>query len=135
MTTGCLGERSLIAAANSSPFIAGMAKSVMTTSNLPLSNMARASLPLLAVSTTWPSKLSIILTASQTKGSSSTTRIRRLGKAGGAFGITVGTLSEFGRIASNCLGAVVIASHTRTTKPLIEVVQQQRRVDYIYPKV
>src|SRR5258708_22705782 len=65
----------------------GIAKSVITRSNLPASNMANASFPLLAVSTTCPSKSSIILTASQTNGSSSTTRIRRWGKAGALIGI------------------------------------------------
>src|SRR5258708_7124153 len=64
----------------------GMAKSVMTKSNFPTSNIASASLPLLAVSTTCPSKVSIILTASQTNGSSSTTKILRCGKAGALIG-------------------------------------------------
>src|SRR5947207_2298907 len=82
MITGCLGARALIVAANSSPFMLGIAKSVITTSNLPESKVANASFALLAVSTVWPSKFSIIFTASQTNGSSSTTRMRFFEGAG-----------------------------------------------------
>src|SRR5690348_5314052 len=76
-----------MAAASSSPFISGIAKSVITRSNLPLSKMVKASLALPAVSTWCPSKSSIIFTASQTKGSSSTTRIRRGGATEAFCGI------------------------------------------------
>ena len=79
----------------------GMAKSVMTKSNLPMSNSARASLPLLAVSTMCPSNASIILTASQTKGSSSTTKIRRCGEAAAVMRNKNGeSLTGSGKIAS-----------------------------------
>src|SRR5438093_11694343 len=103
-----------MAAASSSPFIVGMAKSVMTRSNLPGSNIAKASLPLPATSTSWPSKLSIILTASQTNGSSSTTRILRGGKAGALIGTTIGAiLRGFGEMASNCCGHFLLAKRRK----------------------
>src|SRR6185503_13004996 len=64
----------------------GIAKSVIIKSYLSTSKRARASEPLLAVSTLWPSNVSIILTASHTNGSSSTTRIRRFGEEGALMG-------------------------------------------------
>src|SRR5437899_10447649 len=78
MTTGWLGDRVLMAAANFSPVIDGMKKSVMIRSNLPGWKRARACAPLLALSTRWPSIWRIIVTVSQTRASSSTTRICRL---------------------------------------------------------
>src|SRR5260221_9283929 len=51
----------------------------MTRSKRSGAYLASASLPPPAVSTEWPSWISISFTASQTNGSSSTTRIRRAG--------------------------------------------------------
>src|SRR5882672_9594266 len=77
-----------MAAANFSPVIAGMKKSVMIRSNLPGWKRARACAPLLALSTRWPSISRIIVTASQTKASSSTTRICRLSEGHVVIGET-----------------------------------------------
>src|SRR5215467_13869834 len=85
MMTGWPGLRDLTAAASSSPFMLGIAKSVITRSKFSFSSNPSAALPLLAVCTSCPSNTSIILTASQTNGSSSTTRIFFGGMMGAAI--------------------------------------------------
>src|SRR6266404_417604 len=121
-----------MAAANSSPFMEGMEKSVMTRSNLAASNLAKASLPLVAVSTTWPSNASIILTASQTKGSSSTTRMRRWGKAGTAMQIIRNSLSLKAKCASFCCGDFFLLARVQERSAATLIF---RLLDYLYQTI
>lgn len=63
-------------AAASCPFICGMARSVMTTSNRPVWKRCRPSWPFMAVSTMCPSPVRYSTTTWRGTGSSSTTKTR-----------------------------------------------------------